>query len=259
VAIEQTLVPIRERSFLDILDLALVVLRRRPWALAVAAVAGCAPFAVLNEWLARTPDFPPFGFMYLVPMEIPWATAPLTIVLGGLMFGTRPGAGKVASTLLKSAGPMLVFQVLLRGLLILFFLLSPLIPTRLAFLDEVILLERGKWWEAYSRCGVLCGERGGELFMRALAQICFMSVFVLAFWWATELLSALLVGGWSWDDWEWPSFAGWRVQAGLWLAVTHLAIVRFLSYLDLRIRLEGWEVELRLRQAGAMLENSQQW
>src|SRR5204863_7365315 len=33
----------------------------------------------------------------------------------------------------------------------------------------------------------------------------------------------------------------------LWLVVTFLAVVRFLSYLDLRIRHEGWEVELLMR------------
>jgi hypothetical protein len=33
----------------------------------------------------------------------------------------------------------------------------------------------------------------------------------------------------------------------LWLIVVFLAVVRFLSYLDLRIRHEGWEVELLMR------------
>ena len=35
--------------------------------------------------------------------------------------------------------------------------------------------------------------------------------------------------------------------ACLWLVVAFLAVVRFLSYLDLRIRHEGWEVELLMR------------
>jgi len=33
----------------------------------------------------------------------------------------------------------------------------------------------------------------------------------------------------------------------IWLTVGYMAVVRFLGYLDLRIRREGWEVELRLR------------
>jgi hypothetical protein len=35
--------------------------------------------------------------------------------------------------------------------------------------------------------------------------------------------------------------------ACLWLVVMFLAVVRFLSYLDLRIKHEGWEVELLMK------------
>ncbi len=33
----------------------------------------------------------------------------------------------------------------------------------------------------------------------------------------------------------------------LWLTVSYFTVVRFLGYLDLRIRREGWEVELMMR------------
>ena len=33
----------------------------------------------------------------------------------------------------------------------------------------------------------------------------------------------------------------------LWLVVAYFSVVRFLSYLDIRIRREGWEVELVMR------------
>ena len=33
----------------------------------------------------------------------------------------------------------------------------------------------------------------------------------------------------------------------IWLVVAYFAVVRFLAYLDLRIRSEGWEVELLMR------------
>ena len=53
MAIERTLVQIRERPLVDLLDLALVVVRRRPVTLGLAALAGIAPFAALNAWLFR--------------------------------------------------------------------------------------------------------------------------------------------------------------------------------------------------------------
>ena len=39
-------------------------------------------------------------------------------------------------------------------------------------------------------------------------------------------------------------------QTGVWIAIAFFAVVRFLSYIDRRIRLEGWEIELRLKSVG---------
>jgi len=44
---------------------------------------------------------------------------------------------------------------------------------------------------------------------------------------------------------------GWPLA--LWFVAGFMTIVRFLQYLDLRIRQEGWEVELRMRAAGARI------
>ena len=35
--------------------------------------------------------------------------------------------------------------------------------------------------------------------------------------------------------------------ATLWMVAAYFTVVRFLGYLDLRIRREGWEVELLMR------------
>ncbi len=100
---ERTLVQVRERSFLDLLDLSLVVVRRKPWPIGLAALAGCAPFAALNAWLARDGDFPAIFYVLLLALEIPWATAPLTVMLGGLMFGDRPSAGQSSAYCLAAS------------------------------------------------------------------------------------------------------------------------------------------------------------
>ena len=86
----RTLVQIRERTFLDILDLAMVVVRERPVTIGMAALAGVAPFAALNAWLVSSADMEVGWLIPLLLMEVPWATAPLTMVLGGIMFGERP-------------------------------------------------------------------------------------------------------------------------------------------------------------------------
>ena len=37
------------------------------------------------------------------------------------------------------------------------------------------------------------------------------------------------------------------------------ALVRFLEYIDQRTRLEGWEIELRMRVLGAALKDEERW
>jgi hypothetical protein len=260
LANDQTLVQIRERSFLDLLDLALIVARRRPLPLAVSALLGIAPFAALNAWLVSLPSFPVGMLIYLWVLEAPWATAPLTVMLGGLMFGERPRAGRVLATLARSLPPMLVYQGLVRGLLLISGIFYVLVPTKLGFLNEVILLERGRWRDAVGRSSVLSRNRGGELFGQWLAQFFFGGIFALAFWLGTGAIGqALTKSDLTWEQPEWSDVLGVRFQLAVWLAIAFFAVARFLSYIDQRIRLEGWEIALRLRAVGKSLEDARRW
>ncbi len=67
----------------------------------------------------------------------------------------------------------------------------------------------------------------------------------------------LLIQGILLDDyqlyWAMP-MVGWALA--MWIVATFTAVVRFLGYLDLRIRFEGWEVELRMRAEGSRLAES---
>ena len=44
------------------------------------------------------------------------------------------------------------------------------------------------------------------------------------------------------------------IPASMWAVACFVSTFRFLSYLDLRIRREGWEVELTVRAAAAKLK-----
>ncbi len=46
-----------------------------------------------------------------------------------------------------------------------------------------------------------------------------------------------------------------QTVSAFWLVMAYFTVVRFLSYLDQRIRAEGWEVELLLRAERARLES----
>lgn len=256
---DQTLVQIRERSFLEILDLALVVLRRRPVTIGLAALAGAVPFAIFNAWLTREQNLPFIGYLFLLVLETPWATAPLTIVLGGLMFGERRPVGRVLKTMMQSFVSMVLFQFFLRGFLLVTVVLAPFVPVRMSFLNEVILLERGRWRNALRRSATLCEPRGGDLFGQALAQFFFGTLFVLAFWAGSgALMKALFSSELTWEP-TWNDLVGPRFHFAIWVAIEFFGIARFFNYIDQRIRLEGWEVELRLRSVGRALEDARQW
>lgn len=69
---------------------------------------------------------------------------------------------------------------------------------------------------------------------------------------AQMFISGAITGRWSWNAW----FDHCGLQISLWCVGMFLAVFRFLSYLDNRIRLEGWEIELRLKAEAARLEAS---
>jgi len=250
-----TLIRIRERSFLDLLDLAMLVVRDRPVTLGLAALAGIAPWAALNIWLLSDPGFPLIFWLVLLLLETPWATAPLTLVLGDLMFGVRPRPGRVAKTLVVSLPALVLTQLVVRGLLLPLVLTYALMPAQYAFLDEVILLERVKWFHAFGRSRSLSHGFEGELLVRWMGQILFGSIFALCFWECARTLTQALAG----DELTWyrpglGDIGGLLFQAAVWIAIGYFGVFRFLAYIDRRIRLEGWELELRLKAVGRALE-----
>jgi hypothetical protein len=260
MAFERTLIQIRERTFLEVHDLALVVVRNHPLTLGLAALAGIAPFAALNAWLTADAEFPLGPFAILVLLEIPWATAPLTAVLGERMFGQRLVAGKLAVRLLRAVPSLVLYQFLLRGILIVSIILFPVIPARLVFLNEVIVLERDVWYKALSRSAQLCARRGGDLFVQWVGQLLLGAVFVACFWMGTgAAVTALTSSELTWEQPAWADVYGVRFQLGLWLAIGFFTVARFLTYIDHRIRKEGWEIELRLQDVGRALEESRAW
>jgi hypothetical protein len=251
---DRTLIQIRERSFLDLMDLALLVVRRRPGSLFLAAAAGMAPFALLNQWVLNDLEENIGNLPVLFFFEAPWATAPLTLVLGGLMFDQPPGVRMVVGRLFRALPSFLFIHLVLRGVLGITLFLLPIIPGRLWFSSEVILLERTGGFKAIRRCAQISTNRFGAFFGQALAQLGFGLVFALCFWVGTgAALSTVLKRSLTWDQPLPTDWSGLRFQLGFWIAIAFFSIARFLIYIDQRIRTEGWELKLRLQTVGREL------
>ena len=253
--LDQTLIAIRERRQIDLFDLALMVIRRRPMPILWATLGGVTPFVLLNAWLFRfmDEDVAALGLV-LWWVEAPLALAPLTIVLGGMMFGQTPSSRAVVRQMVQSALGLLWTHGLLR------FIPLYWLPPRLVFANEILLLERAGWLKLWKRGGRIALEREGELFFLDMTQpIATLTLAFLAYFGFGRLFQAVLAEPLTWDHFDSTALTGLTFQLPLWIAAAYFAVVRFLTYIDQRIRLEGWEVELRLRAAGEAIAEARRW
>ena len=252
-------IAIRERDLPDVLDLSLRVGRAYAGPLTVALAIGAIPAMIVNAWLLGdladfdvewgTPYQYCFWMLSLVLLEMPLVTAPMTLYLGQALFADRPRPSEIAGLFVRSLPQLLVFQGILRALFILpitWIFLFAVWP----YLSEVILLDRNPIRRGRTRRMTTWQRRRhlhegyvGELFARWLGSATAALLLFLSVWVAISLAAGVLVNQWEFSDTVFTVF----FPLAMWLVVGYLTVARFLGYLDLRIRREGWEVELSMR------------
>ena len=252
-------IAIRERGYLELLDLGLWVLRSQAGHLFLALLAGIGPLVVLNAWLLNRFAAVPSGeppWMFLIMMliavlwEAPLATAPATMCLGRALFNRPLEPRQIAREFADSLPQLVLYQVLFRGLLMATVVacVVPLVAN--PYLNEVILLERnplravGK--QAIStgrRSWMLHRGRGGDFFIYGMLNVIIGLILVAAFWGSLAVTARLFLN----EQDRTGAFYTCLYPAALWLVAAYFTVVRFLAYLDLRICCEGWEVELLMR------------
>jgi len=139
--LDKTRIAVREREYVDVLDLALRVIRVHAGPLVLAFAAGVAPMLLLNGWLLAGyaefdfewtfPVVYPLYMVLLIFLEAPLATAPATLYLGKATFTDRPEPREIFREFRESLAQLLLYQGLLR-----------VWHVRWAYLNEVILLDR---------------------------------------------------------------------------------------------------------------------
>lgn len=272
--LEDLSVAVRERPLSELFDLALLLARRHAARLALLAMVGIAPWAAL-DWLllAGTDPEQPAALAWLVVLlvaQAPIATAPITAYLGEAMFSRQPTVRGALTATRRRLGPLLAFAVVrgalvgvpvllfsavgggTPGLLLLFLLMfHPLHAV------EVVLLERQPLRASLRRANQLMAswraESVGQLALGAVvivlgtvsAVLAVVTVVNLLFWEAVPAEDLL--------RWFHPGASPLALLVP-WPFIAWLAVMRFLSYIDLRTRREGWEIELDLRRAGRRIE-----
>lgn len=289
---DKTQIAVRERGLFEVMELALQLYRVYARPIFVATLLGALPFALLNYWLVgwmAAPDFIeystvwiPFRYCWnlglLTYIEAPLATTLVTAFLGKAVFEARPSLRQVLRDVFACRWQLLWFCAVLRGpvpawLLVAgvetgddysafeFFLFvvafyAAAVRSLRPFMTEIVQLERNPW-RAGDKQVMTVGKRSFFLHSAAYGDL-------LGRWlgavWIGGLLAASLAGnllfvvGVMTGSWRFSwTFVVWLVPLAWWMLAGYMAVVRFLSYLDLRIRQEGWEVELRMRAEAARM------
>ena len=284
--LDKTRIAIRQRDWLDLLDLALRVTRQHVGGLLGLWLLGVLPWVLVDVGLLsavgvrlgqgdeRTSQYYTLSFMLLV-WQIPLATAPLTIYLSRAMF-TEPRLGEVWRALAERGAQWLWYQGVVRGLFPLvivavlasradatwigFFSFAAALHWGVSvlyypFLNEVLLLERNPWQRrpggitTLARAMSIQRHMRGDIFVRGVLALFLAGLLFMSLLWS-------LLGTWSFLNLRQETTPVEQLIATLlaaWLVVGFFTVVRFLQYLDLRIGAEGWEVELVMRAEGARL------
>jgi hypothetical protein len=221
----------------------------------------------------------------LIYLEAPLAASLMVAYLGPAVFHEERTIRQVLGDVVRCAGPLALCQGLLRGTFVAWavlllttreeangftegFLLFVILAWSTAmrafrpYVNEIILLEKNPLWSRGAaitvgkRSAHLHGPYSGDLFIRWCGSAgAGLVLSVLTLGTAFFVLSFLISDPPFYSSTDPPAFAwnlgGFKLQvlypACLWFVAAFLAVVRFLNYLDLRIRHEGWEVELLTR------------
>ncbi len=222
----------------------------------------------------------------LIFLEAPLASVFIVAYLGPAVFLEERSLRQVAADVLAHWFPLVLCQGLLRGVLVAWGLYlvtdrdfangwieglamfaicawSAVARAFRPYINEIILLERNPLWSKSAtaitvgrRSSHLHGPYSGDLFIRwcGAAGVGLLLTGLVIY--TAVMAQGVLTSDWPFhysldDQSSAPNLDWFKLQIlyplCLWLVVTFVAVVRFLSYLDLRIRHEGWEVELLMR------------
>jgi len=248
-------VVVRPRGILECLDLAVLFCGRRPLAVALATALGGIPCILLNNLAyAATMDDGDnaYPMLVLLSVETAWAAVPLTLYLGQSVFSNHFSRHTATRAFLGGLPALIVFQGILRSICVATFVGAPLIIT-LYYLDQIILLERPSLSRVWRRRRAVNDGRGWSLLRLAIIDGLLLSVGTCL---GTGFLTAF-ARLWNGEGVAWgaaaidgdliPALFSWHGQIAFFAVCGFVTVFRFFTYLDTRIRREGWDIELKLR------------
>jgi hypothetical protein len=250
-----------------------------PWAIANTLLLGWIPideyrYATWDEEMSWALTMYQWLMAVLVFLQTPAAGVLTTIYIGQAVFESRPTWRSVFKESMNLfwrwfwvlgivRGPIPIMVLLLMagrqsldsaGMYVIAIMLAvgiAILRSSRPFLPEILLLERCPLRTGPRKDAITASRRSralhrpitGELIGRFLAMAALLAAFAML-----GFYSLLWIRGVMFAMWEWDAFVYLVLYPiSLWAAGAFSVLVRFLSYLDARIRLEGWEVQLAVR------------
>ncbi len=258
--LDQMTIAVRRRAIAELYDLALLVLRRHFIPLFALAVLGALPWVLLDRWLLEGEPGLPISWyllMILALSQAPLATAALTAYLGEAMFSPQPSMRRALATAVGRWRPLVLIGALyglLAWLPLLFFLAPP-------HAVAVVVLENQTGRAAWTRAQTLrLAWANGWPSHLVLAGGVIVATLVMLVG-TLDALRHVLTAGRALPDWlellpQLDPGQSVLPMVGVFGALAYLAVVHFLTYLDLRTDREGWDIDLALRHVAQRLEEA---
>jgi hypothetical protein len=236
----------------------------------------------LTDWPRRIYHMLPWRYLFdmalLIFIEAPLASIFVTAFLGEAVFMQKPTFRQVLKSVLKHSPALVLCQLLIRGILPAWILVgmmdrygdniaievflwllaayTALFRSLRPYINEIILLEKNpirarlnREISINKRSGHLHNSSSGDLFGRWISSSMLALLLLIIILAALYLGVGVLISQYE-MNWYFTVFI---YPAAFWVVAGFYSVVRYLDYLDLRIRYEGWEVELLMRaEAGKM-------
>ena len=256
---------LKRRRLDDIFDFALLFLRENALPFLKFVLPTILFFTLLNTWLihvlreagdSATPEWKSFEHLALFALliaEMPLIHFPVTLISGALVFSEKPRFRDIFRGFGRLGIRYFFHAVIWRTALYTVF--APLLITlwigfvRKFFLEEVILLERLRGKDIRRRLATLSSARSDRIigFLILNAGLALVLFSLTLYSWSI-LLALLKVNIPHWTlDYSWSFLFPLTHVLFFFYAVFHAA-AKFIFYLDVRSQLEGWDIEILLRQ-----------
>ena len=289
---DRTFIAIRERSTADLFDLGLHVtvdhIRPLLWLLLINAAPWILIDLLLLHWMTDPSYSPALNAAYywamiaLVISQSQVGTFLITQYLGKAMFVGRPRVREVLRDAFRISPMYWFLQGIPRTVFIslaicltfdgdteytiigVYFFLTLSVVIGLIvrafrpYLSAILLLEktpiRSKSGAIHlaARSKSLHSFASGDLLGKAMVSLLFGGLLTLAIHSFLVTLDSIMNIRANSEY----SLQPYYLVVSLWIVSGYLAVVRFLSYIDLRIRQEGWAVELRVRAEAQRLNET---